>query len=517
VAEFVADGRRGLWLGSSRSGLAHVSLAEDFSRILELRRYSDADGIEYGTQADAIPIRLADGRLIVSTGAGFFEHQQGHFKRTGFDGLEALRADGETLRIAQAPNGGLWAYSYRHIFRHDASGWHGESVHGLTHGAIEALTFASQGQALFSSGDGVLRHESIRTPVSGSAPQVLLTRVEQHGADGGVTALPLDNGTPLVLPAGGWSLVLRFALPDLSRPDAVRYQWRLGGAQTRFTDWTTSTTLNYSGLAPGDYRLEVNGRDSQGRISAIAPLTVRVMAPWYARTGMIAVWILLALALAAASTLRIVQVRTQRLQREHAQLECIVAQRTAELETANRRLDNMAHLDGLTGIANRRRLDDFLPAAWENSLQRQRPLSLLIVDVDHFKEYNDSNGHLAGDALLAELGQVLQSGLRRSEDLLARYGGDEFFVVLPGADSAQAMDVASHMRELLASSGLDATVSIGTATLTPGADTRVTDLIDRADAALYAAKNGGRDRIVAQAAIDRETLQAVQDSGNQVV
>lgn len=494
IVEIIADGPHRFWLGTFHNGLMRVELSEDFSQILALVRFGPAEGLEYGAKGIAVPARLPDGRLIVSTTTGFFEFDGKRFHHTDLDGLDALRPADEPLRIAAAADGTLWAYSFSGIFLHDAQGWHEQHIHGLAHGSIESMTFMSSGQALFSAGDGVLRHDPVNEPRLGQPPNVLLAAIEQQDANGEVTALAVRGSHPLTLQSGDWGLTLRFALADLNRPDEVRYQWRLGGLQTRFSDWSANATLNYSRLAPGDYRLELRGRDSEGRVSAIEPLELHVLAPWYARTGMIVAWIVAGLLLAAWLSLQLVHVRTQRLQQAHARLEQVVAERTAELEAANRRLDNMAHVDGLTGIANRRRLDDYLPAAWTNCLERERPLSLLIVDVDAFKKYNDSHGHLAGDALLARLGQTLQTCLRRSEDLLARYGGDEFFVVMPGAEAGQAMEVARHMREQIESSQLGATISIGIASLVPNASTEVTDLIDRADAALYSAKDGGRNR-----------------------
>jgi two-component system chemotaxis family response regulator WspR len=144
-------------------------------------------------------------------------------------------------------------------------------------------------------------------------------------------------------------------------------------------------------------------------------------------------------------------------------------------------------------VANRRRLDDYLGVVWEQCRERGRPLSVLAIDVDHFKQFNDSRGHLAGDELLKQLVQRLNACLRRSEDLLARYGGEEFLVVLPGAERAVAQALAESMREALASSGLGVTISVGVASRIPAPDEPVTSVVEKADAALYQAKSAGRN------------------------
>ena len=191
----------------------------------------------------------------------------------------------------------------------------------------------------------------------------------------------------------------------------------------------------------------------------------------------------------------LVRRRTRRLSRERQRLQDEVALRTQELAEVNRRLEMIANADGLTGIPNRRRLDDYLAAVWQQGMERGRALSVLIIDVDHFKHYNDSKGHPAGDALLQALARLLTSGLRRSEDLLARYGGEEFLVVMPGAKREVATQTAEQLRALVAESSLGVTVSIGVARCTPQPDCRLADLIQAADVALYAAKRGGRNRV----------------------
>ncbi|HEX5755687.1 MAG TPA: diguanylate cyclase, partial [Arenimonas sp.] len=180
----------------------------------------------------------------------------------------------------------------------------------------------------------------------------------------------------------------------------------------------------------------------------------------------------------------------------NAELEAMVRTRTHELEAANSRLDSMAHRDGLTEIANRRRLDRFLAEAWQQCRARKRPISLLLIDVDHFKDFNDQHGHLAGDELLKRLAHALADCLRRGEDLVARYGGEEFMVVLPGADAGIAASLAESMRAAVEAAALGSTISVGHATAIPDGDA-VEYLIERADHALYAAKQGGRNRVVA--------------------
>ena len=167
---------------------------------------------------------------------------------------------------------------------------------------------------------------------------------------------------------------------------------------------------------------------------------------------------------------------------------------------AETQLARLAGTDGLTGLANRRRLDETLAVEWRRGLRGQSPLALLMIDVDHFKAFNDTYGHQAGDAVLATVGQCIAASTKRASDLGARYGGEEFSVLLPGVNRSGALEIAERIRERLAAFRQSQhelpTVSIGLACFTPAAERTSHDLISAADLALYEAKHAGRDRVV---------------------
>jgi diguanylate cyclase (GGDEF)-like protein len=190
--------------------------------------------------------------------------------------------------------------------------------------------------------------------------------------------------------------------------------------------------------------------------------------------------------------------------RQALELEDKVRERTQELEDANARLARLSTLDGLTGIANRRLFDEVLAREWARCARHGEPLALALLDVDHFKRYNDCYGHQTGDDALRLVAQTLSAGLRRSSDFVARYGGEEFAFIAPGTDAATARALAEQLCAALraqqqphagAPSGL-LTASVGVAVGLPGSDDSADALLRRADAALYAAKASGRDRAV---------------------
>ena len=164
-------------------------------------------------------------------------------------------------------------------------------------------------------------------------------------------------------------------------------------------------------------------------------------------------------------------------------------------------LEQLATRDGLTGLANRRCFDDTLHAEWTRALRQMQPLSLLMVDVDNFKAYNDAHGHLGGDECLKRVARAVASEMR-ANDLVARYGGEEFAVILPNQSLKGAAIVAERIRCRVEQLQLPCrfaaghvTVSIGAATAIAGPDNHASQLVAIADAALYRAKHLGRNRI----------------------
>ncbi|MCK9918397.1 diguanylate cyclase [Microbacteriaceae bacterium K1510] len=179
-----------------------------------------------------------------------------------------------------------------------------------------------------------------------------------------------------------------------------------------------------------------------------------------------------------------------------------LALREAQLRATNEQLEELAQRDGLTGAANRRVFDARLRAAWQVSSALASPLALLMIDIDHFKQFNDRYGHLEGDACLREVAKVLITSAR-NDDLAVRYGGEEFAVLLPGALTQQAQRIAERLRrsvEELAIAHADSefgrvTISIGVATTVDSGATSIEDFVRAADEALYAAKAWGRNRV----------------------
>lgn len=169
------------------------------------------------------------------------------------------------------------------------------------------------------------------------------------------------------------------------------------------------------------------------------------------------------------------------------------------------KLATLATSDGLTGLANRRHFDERLAEEWARAKRDETPLSLLLIDVDHFKKFNDQYGHQAGDACLRSLGRILAEQVRRPADLPARYGGEEVALLLPNTGADGCAEVSERVRRALRELGMLhalnppsklVTVSLGGATNIPIQGVTEDALVATADRALYAAKESGRDRLV---------------------
>jgi diguanylate cyclase (GGDEF)-like protein len=186
----------------------------------------------------------------------------------------------------------------------------------------------------------------------------------------------------------------------------------------------------------------------------------------------------------------------------YTSLENKVAERTQQLAAANQRLEQLSVTDPLTGLANRRRLDEALDAEWHRARRQTAPIALAMVDIDHFKLYNDHYGHTAGDHCLQQVAACLAAGIRAT-DLAARYGGEEFLIVMPDTDLNTATRIARRLCTTVAqlaephplTTHRIVTISIGVTAATPTPHDDPTTLVELADMALYRAKEGGRNRV----------------------
>lgn len=352
--------------------------------------------------------------------------------------------------------------------------------------------------------------EDIKVP-----PKVVLTELQ-------VANIPVKPGIPLQ--DGSKRILLTRALPQTQEivltwkqskisleyaalnyvcPEKNQYAYILEGLEKEWNYAGNRRFATYSNLPPGTYTFRVKASNCDGVWNETgASLTIRVI-PAFWQTW----WFRSLIFLSALGLLYLgFRFRLAQAKRRAEELERIVAQRTEELRVANEKLHQLAITDGLTGVANFRRLHEFLNYEWRRAARNRKPISLLIVDLDDFKQFNDTMGHQAGDEYLRQVAQVMVEACQRPGDLVSRYGGDEFAVVLPETDLAGAYLVAERIRskieQLTVGGGVQSqdtimvrkvTACIGCASLNPAEGGTPEELIAMADRALYKAKSSGKN------------------------
>ncbi|WUR12380.1 diguanylate cyclase [[Empedobacter] haloabium] len=460
VSSLHEDSLGRIWVGTSK-GLQQVILRDG---KIGFRSYLDAT---HGAKILSIRNDLDD-NLWVSTIAGLYRIEPATGKSLQYTAADGM-TDGFTINSsAPGPNGLLYF----------------GGVHGMT----------------------AIAPRDVRSP--SVAPQVAITDIKVYNhslsdarpqpgvkLEGAVTA---PRRLTLSPPASGFSI--EFAALHYTEPGLNRYAYRLEGFDA---DWVetdaTRRAATYTNLDPGRYVFRVKAANHRGVWNEDpAALIVTVTPPfwqaWWFRTA--------AVVLAAAILWALYRWRVRRLTQLKAALERVVAQRTAELEQSNLKLAALSTTDGLTGITNRRGFDTQLATEWRRAARTGQPLALLVLDVDYFKKYNDRYGHVAGDACLRTVAELLTRHARRTTDLAARYGGEEFVLLAAATDATDAMQTAQAICTELA--GLEVehdespfgrvTISIGVAVQVPHEHGDPDDLVRRADRALYRAKIRGRNQ-----------------------
>lgn len=359
-----------------------------------------------------------------------------------------------------------------------------------------AFAVSTKGESVIGTAAGAVVLQAELTSESLTAPGIVLTNVTIDGVE-----LPRKFGediTQLSLPYNYRELQVQFAVIDYREPELNTARSRLLGLSEHWTVMDKSRELRYVDLAPGQYILEVQGQNSRG-INTENPLRliITVAAPWWYST---IIWVLVA-TVTLFGFLLILRWREASLRKHNQKLQDLVQQRTVELEKLTIKLKDRADHDPLTGLLNRagfsKRFNKLLVDASEHAY----PVSLLLIDIDHFKVLNDQYGHNAGDSVLQYFAEQLGLRLRRS-DVLGRWGGEEFVIALANTDVHTAKmfcdalitqmqhEACAYQQWQLKISATFGVVSLATT------ETALEKWIWFADQALYRGKSNGRAQAV---------------------
>ncbi len=480
-----------IWLGTASRGVVRLQLDPQYQKILSIDYFDKTHGIEYGIKGEA-KLATIDGDMIVSTTTGLYI-----FNGVGFEPwqseLNELRVPEQLLTLVQNSAKQTLAYSYNRLYHLAASGWQQVSTVEMAQVPFESY-WTDDEQWVFGANSALIMFQPKAPPQPTSGFKPLLHSVMTGKVDHLVRA-SLEREKPLSVLTDE-KVVFELALPGLLPTETTLYRYRLAGFEEHFSDWSRSSRISFYQLEPGEYQFEAQAQDHAGQVHSITPFLLKVPYPWYLTWPAKLIWALLFCGMFWLLIRYLVKARTQILVKDKLRLQEMVQEQTRDLANANKRLESLAHIDGLTGVANRRRLDSYLKLTADNCREQGRPLSVLLIDVDFFKQFNDQHGHIKGDEVLKEIAKLLGASLRRSEDMLARFGGEEFTAVLPGADEATALEVAELMRQQVEKCHFKVTVSIGIAWTFGNSPIDMQQLLLQADQALYKAKHAGRNRVV---------------------
>jgi diguanylate cyclase (GGDEF)-like protein len=484
---------RSLWVGTM-NGLNRLDLAS--GTIEQIRaKPDDPEGLAAGFVSSLLTDR--QGRLWVATFGGGIAILQardadGHprFRRLDLpQGLPNSNVDS----LLQDRSGKIWASTDNGIAVIDPDTLAIRAFHRAEGAAIWAYwtgsgTMGSAGELVFGGVGGLTIVRPDRLGKWSYHPPVRVTDLRVGGK-------PVPAGGAITIQPDANSLAVEFSALDYSAPERNRYAYRLDGFDE---GWVETDALHrlaaYTNLPPGDYVLRLRGSNRDGVWTEGGPeLPISVRPAWFQT-----LWCRLAEAIAALLLVAaIIQRRTAYLRRREQELERLVRARTAELRDSQKLLERLAYADALTGLPNRRMFAEDCRKMLASAGRGGGAFALLLIDLDGFKNINDTLGHDAGDALLIEVGARLRTVVR-AIDTVARLGGDEFAILLaqdpgPGIDIV-CQRIAESLRQPVTLKGRRMTIgtSIGIARFPQ--DGKMQDrLYASADLALYAAKRAGRN------------------------
>ncbi|HUW42491.1 MAG TPA: two-component regulator propeller domain-containing protein [Rectinemataceae bacterium] len=537
------EDRGGFWIGTYRGGLDYLDaksgrfrhFAHDSGDPTSL-----SDNLVYCLQRDA------QGRLWVGTNDGLDRLEGSSFVRYYYDpdrssgisndSIRTMYLDSRGLLWIGTSGGGLMRYESEtdsFVTYTTADGLSGNSIVRILEDRDSNLWIATQrGLVLYDRAAGVFRELTLFGdlknaeffPGAFEAPDWSLyfgaSDLVYHFTGGRyeynthrppvvLTAVNVDH-RPAVLPTAAPALErlalsyrdkevdFDFAALDFREPERNRYAYRLEGFDRSWIQAGTSHRATYTNLPGGDYIFRVRGSNDDGlwnEQGLSLPVHVRI-APWLS----VWAWALYACLFAGGVFLLVSRLQGAALRTAKAELSGA----RSSLAAAEEKIELLSVIDPLTRITNRRRLDEALEQAFARAARGKETLAAVMIDIDSFKAYNDRYGRLAGDECLRRIAGCITSALERATDVASRYGGEEFLVLLPDTELDGAVVVAERIRAAVEQLSIVhgesraapvVTVSAGCAALRPESGVNPATLVSAADRALFAAKEGGRNRV----------------------
>ncbi len=501
AASLIETGPQELWFGDSRGGPQRWTLDLAQRKVAKREVFGKKQGLDLDP-ASGSTLYLLDGEVHVITGKRGYRFRSPTFIPEAGPPFTLVDRP-EELVVEQTPLG-TYAFSRRQLYFRAAGqdGWKQLHLGSQLAAGYSRLRYNQDKVLRLATWSGLLQFNPGEKAPPPAPLQLGFESISAESPDGqDKLRLPVvSQRTPVEIPSG-YRLHFRYGMVSMDSGLEFRYRLNGGGLPDPWSAWT-DRDLYIRAITPGEYLLQVEARTRSGRIAAPTSYRYKIMPRWHERAWVRGVGVLALLGLVGLLVQEFVRRRTQRYVEANRKLEARIGERTHELEEVNRKLAELATEDALTGVSNRRALENGLQREWYRCHDQRRPLSALMIDVDHFKKYNDAHGHLEGDVLLRSIAKQLSSLHDPKRELLARYGGEEFALLLPGVHQDEAMRRAEKIRVAMQEHIGETTISIGVAGFVPSMQGDSMSLLRRADAALYRAKRAGRNRVEADTGED---------------
>ncbi|MBK7708057.1 MAG: diguanylate cyclase [Acidobacteria bacterium] len=502
VTEIFEDSKGRLWFGTL-GGLSEYrdgkfinytvreGLAGNYVRTV----FEDSEGTMWIGTYDEGMSRFKDGKFVN------FKESNGLFN----NGVFAIREDkrgnfwiSSNKGIYRVSRNELNAFADGLIKRINSTGYgkdDGMLVTECNGGRQPASLVDDAGRFWFPTQDGIAIVDPEAEAANPASPTVIIegTTVERE---------PTQFRGGLSIEPGQRNIEITYTGISLIKSEQIKFKYKLEGHDPDWVEAGTRRSAHYSTLPPGVYRFRVIAANSEGVWNEEGATLEVTLKPFFYQT----LWFYLLCAVIIVVLLGLVwQLSVHELRRRERRLSRLVTEQTDELRLVNAELEYLANSDGLTKIGNRRRFEKFLADEWSRAVRFKTEMSLVLLDIDHFKLYNDTYGHQTGDECLQRVAEALADAINRPTDLVARFGGEEFAIILGGTDAVGALNIArqaiNNVNQLLiphlsSTTSEYLTISAGIGTLFPRFCLDEADLIRAADTALYQAKKSGRNRII---------------------
>jgi len=480
-----------LLIGSDENGLIQVSHKTD-TNIYREKNISQSSGLAYTDYNQLTLLKTKQNELYAIGKSNNYRFINNSFIIDDIQGLTKKSNSNSLQTLKQSNRGNLFGWNSKYFFYQDSNNiWQKINTHKFGRGNIADAEYIDDEISILKGSTIISFTNQINTANKFPTYHLQLSEVslKQKAA---VLKQKIEAESILKIEQGFDEIKFTYILTELG--GTPHYRYRLRGESQQWSEYSLIGEISFHNLEPQDYSFEFQAQDSHGSTYTGKPYVFTVTPYWYLSDFMKFVWLLLFVSFIALLIFFILKWREKKYALQEKQLKTIINKKTSELKSLNKHLHKMALKDGLTGLSNRNYLEDYINKIAE---QQIHSLTVIMFDMDHFKKYNDKNGHLAGDELLKSLANILLQEIETNQAIIARYGGEEFITLIQDMSLNETVEIAENIRKRVEDKQAKVSISIGISSSSspPTHSEEVYELIDLADKALYRSKNLGRNMV----------------------